>query len=114
MTIREILRTERVLEDLKTRIPDKKVGEAVVDCLKATWNVYLVCMKQKVDDDHPQIFQDYKEKFMAVKKILKGVSHTPKTHMVTGTYNFFLFSRVSDLTTTYVCLSVSHQFVKPS
>ena len=86
------MKTDRVLEDLKSRIPDRDVGEAVVDYLKATWSVYLVCMKQEVDSEHPQIFEAFKEKFLAVKKILTGVTHTPKIHCVTGSYNANVFS----------------------
>ena len=82
VTIREILRSDRVLQDLKNWIPDKIIGEAVVAYLKATWNVYLVCMKQEVDPQHPQVFRAFKEKFLTVKKVLTGVSHTVKVHIV--------------------------------
>ena len=81
VTIRDILKTERILEDLKAWIPDKNIGEAVVAYLKATWSVYLVCMKQEVDPEHPQVFKAFKEKFQAVKKVLTGVSHTVKVHI---------------------------------
>ena len=80
VSIRFILSTDRVLEDLKGWIPDKTIGEAVVDYFKATWNVYLVCMKQEIDDEHPKVFKAFKEKFLRVKK-LTGVSHTVKVHI---------------------------------
>ena len=88
VTIREILKTERVLEDIRSwpRVPDH-VRQAVVEYFEATWNVYLVCMKQEVDDDHPKIFKSFREKFLTVKKVLKGVSHTVKVHCVIGITN---------------------------
>ena len=84
VTIREILKTDRVLEYLRTwqGVPDN-VRKAVVEYLKATWNVYLVSMKKDVDENHPQVFQVYQEKFLAVRRVLTDVSHTPKVHCVT-------------------------------
>ena len=56
VTIREILSSERVLEYLRTwrEVPDN-VRKAVVEYLKATWNVYLVSMQQDVAGDHQQV-----------------------------------------------------------
>ena len=65
-----------------------------MEYFKATWNVYLVCMKQEIDDNYPEIFKVYKDKFLTVKKVLKGVSYTVKTHCVTGTYNTFLLYKL--------------------
>ena len=87
VTIRTILKTDRILEDIRSwpRVPDN-IREAVVAYLKATWDVYLVSMKQEVDDNHPQIFQAFKERFQAVRKVLTGrdgIKHTVKVHCVT-------------------------------
>ena len=82
VTIREILKTERVREDIRTweEVP-ANVSEAVVDYLKATWDVYLVSMKKDFDEHHAQVFKRFQEKFLLVRKILK-VSETVKVHCV--------------------------------
>ena len=82
VTIREILSSERVLEYLRTwrEVPDN-VRKAVVEYLKATWNVYLVSMQQDVAGDHQQVCEVFREKFVTVRKIL-DVSETVKVHIV--------------------------------
>ena len=82
VTIREILSSERVLEYLRTwrEVPDN-VRKAVVEYLKATWNVYLVSMQQDVAGDHQQVCEVFREKFVTVRKIL-DVSETVKARCI--------------------------------
>ena len=74
--------SERVLEYLRTlrEVPDN-VRKAVVEYLKATWNVYLVSMQQDVAGDHQQVCEVFREKFVTVRKIL-DVSETVKVHIM--------------------------------
>ena len=82
VTIREILSSEKVLEYLRTwrDVPDN-VRKAVVEYLRATWAVYLVSMKKEFGLGDEKIFKTFREKFLAVRKIMK-VSHTVKIHIV--------------------------------
>ena len=71
-----------MLEYLRTwrDVPDN-VRKAVVEYLRATWAVYLVSMKKEFGLGDEKVFNTFREKFLAVRKIMK-VSHTVKIHIV--------------------------------
>ena len=84
VTLRYILSSEDVLQGLRT-ILGGHIGEAVYQYLKATWNVYIMCMKTEIDPNYCKIIKQFKEKFLVVRKVLK-VSWTLKIHCILGVY----------------------------
>ena len=86
VTIRYILKTEAVLQGLKDLFADKiAVGEAVYEYLKATWQVYLMCMKPDIDENYNTIIKQFRKKFRVVSKLL-DVPWTIKIHVILGEY----------------------------
>ena len=84
VTLRYILSSDDVLQELRT-ILGGQIGEAVYQYLKATWNVYLMCMQNTIDPNYCNIIKQFKKKFLVIRKVLK-VSWTLKIHCVLGVY----------------------------
>ena len=82
VSIKRILKSENILQDLKAMLGGA-VGEAVYQYLKVTLEVYLLCTKPEVDPAYPKVLQQFKQKFLVVKKLLK-VKLTLKLHVCIG------------------------------
>ena len=82
VSIKRILKSETILQDLKAMLGGA-IGEAVYQYLKVTLEVYLLCTKPEVDPAYPKVLQQFKQKFLVVKKLLK-VKLTLKLHVCIG------------------------------
>lgn len=87
VTIKRILKSENVLQDLKT-ILHGAVGEAAYQFLKVTYELYLLCTKPEVDSDYNKIIQQYKQKFLVLRCLLQ-FKWTLKQHVCIGEYTIF-------------------------
>ena len=95
VTMRYILSSDDVLQELRT-ILGGQIGDAVYDYLKATWEVYLMCMQTTIDPNYSNIIKKFKKKFLVVRKVLK-VGWTLKIHCILGAYHI----KVSHLTKSF-------------
>ena len=84
VSIKRILKSETILQDLKAMLGGA-IGEAVYQYLKVTLQAYTLCTKPEVDPDYPKVLQQFKQKFLVVKKLLK-VKLTLKLHVCIGDY----------------------------
>lgn len=82
VSIKRILRSENILQDLRTTFPGP-VGEAVYQYLKVTYQLYLLCTNPEVDENYPNVIKEFRERFLVVRKLLQ-VSWTLKIHVCLG------------------------------